>query len=270
MEVGYMNSSIFFLTEQQLSQETSNDPSKVDEINSGVLCDSVFSGQLTNVFRENDKFGSIIPIQPVTGSTEFSKCVFPLEPKPNPIAVTSLQKADEASDNNLISKPDALPISCEGTYSNPLDSSPKLMISSTEKHIEPSLRLVKSDDQASKQLENPHEKEMAVAHSEIILKGLNLWKAGKNPYSPDETELVRKIALLFSTAYHISLPDDEVLVLTSSDFSSVISIVKKLVKKIGVSELGAMVLLAVAVNDDVQLKRRGTKVSLISLSTTQM
>jgi hypothetical protein len=85
------------------------------------------------------------------------------------------------------------------------------------------------------------------------------WREDVNYYTPEETELLRKTALLIADTCHVSLPGDDILVLTTDNFPTIISIIKKIARKVGLGELGAMVLLAIAVRDTYVLKKAGYK-----------
>jgi hypothetical protein len=258
-----MNSSIFQMTKHQHSQEIPNDLSEVDKINNEAMDYSNSIEQFSNVFDENNGFGSMVPFQPVTDSVGLSKCVLPIELQPNTKTVTEAQKGNGIIDSNPILKPVAVPAESKGTFSDTLDSPSEKVASILKKQsIKPWLMPVKSEDQGAKRLDNPHGEALEETRKEIFLKGLNLWKIGKNPYSPEETELLLKMASLVSSVNHLSLPEKEILVLTSNDFSSVISVIKKLGKKVGLAELGVMVLITIAVDDNIQLRKSGYRSEL--------
>jgi len=238
-----MESTILQIAEKQLSQEISSDSSQAELSNKDVPV-SESTGDFTNVFSERVRYG----------------CVLPVELQPDPKVVTELQRVNKVCEGNLIIKSVALPAICECTHFSPKDPSPELTISTiSTQEFKPLVMSIKLDDRTPKRLENPHEKELAEARLDLIFKSLNLWTIDKNPYSPEETELVKKIALLFSNAYHLSMQDEDLLVLTTNDFSSVVSVIKKLAKKVGLAELGAMVLLAIAVSDAYFLHKSGYK-----------
>jgi hypothetical protein len=187
-----------------------------------------------------------------------TKCALPVEIQANPKAVAELQQPNKVNDCNLAFNSVALPAICEDPHSKIFASSSEKMISSNRtKCFEPSVMSIVSNSATSKKLKNPYKEKIEKARSEIFLKGLSLWKTGENFYSPEETELLTKISQLFSTAYHISMPEEDLLVLTSNDYTSVVSIIKKLARKVGLAELGTMILLAIAVDDNFYLKKAG-------------
>jgi hypothetical protein len=112
---------------------------------------------------------------------------------------------------------------------------------------------------SSKRLKNPYGKEIEGARNDFLLRGLNRYKLGEKPNSPEEAKIINNLAQLISKANHLSLPEEEIIALTTSDFNSVVSVIKKLANKVGLAELGAMVLLAIAVDDLYFLQKKGYK-----------
>jgi hypothetical protein len=198
------------------------------------------------------------------------KSVLPDGLQPNR-AVTELQHevqgfstTDDVSsiqdNNDVVLQLENLPLPMPDNL--PLYPKPKLDTVSSEHEVKPisaSLKFGFPSEQPMFILKKPNPIDLVEEFKELYRWNKNKWRPDVNPYSPEETEIIRKTALLIADTCHISLPGDEVLVLTTDNFPTIVSVIKKLVGKVGLGELGAMVLLAIAVNDSYGLKKMGYK-----------
>jgi hypothetical protein len=93
--------------------------------------------------------------------------------------------------------------------------------------------VVPSELQVSDKLENPLGKQIEQARLEVMAKGLDLWTIGKESYSPEGMKILSNLAQVIAKANHVLLPDEEILVLTTSDFNSVVAVIKRLAREEG-------------------------------------
>jgi hypothetical protein len=187
----------------------------------------------------------------------YQKFALPVELRGDPKLAVSKSMEDTASVLNLSFIPSA-DVSCEANELCavlPFQAEPV----SVEHSVNQFIHLEVDQASASKRLKNPFGKEIGGARNDFLLRGLDLYKLGEKPNSPEETKILNNLANLISKANHLSLPDEEMLALTTSDFNSVVSVIKKLARKVGLAELGAMVLLAIAVDDTYFLHKNGYK-----------
>ncbi|MDR2815158.1 MAG: hypothetical protein LBB62_00415, partial [Proteiniphilum sp.] len=82
----------------------------------------------------------------------------------------------------------------------------------------------------------------------LICKDLARWSFGQNPYTPEQTSLLKTIADIFSDAWHISLPDDKLFILTSYDYSTLVTVIRSLRKRVGLAELAVAILIALIID----------------------
>jgi hypothetical protein len=99
----------------------------------------------------------------------------------------------------------------------------------------------------SNRLPNLKAKNYHSANINLIMKQIAGWSITGNPYTPEEMSLLKKIANIFSDAWHTSLPTDEALVLTSYNFSTIVTVIRSLRKKVGLAELAVAILIALVI-----------------------
>ena len=84
------------------------------------------------------------------------------------------------------------------------------------------------------------------------------WSVYNNPYTPEQMIFVHAIAQTFNEIFRTSLSSNESLVLTTFDFKSVLAMIKRLKRKVGLAELSVMILLSLIVSKKLY-KEQGCK-----------
>jgi hypothetical protein len=96
-------------------------------------------------------------------------------------------------------------------------------------------------------LPNPKAENYHIAIINLVHYHLGRWSIDKNPYSPEETDILQKIAQIMSDAWHISLPVDKAPTLTTVDFPTIVTVIRSLRKKVGLAELAVAILIALVI-----------------------
>jgi hypothetical protein len=97
-------------------------------------------------------------------------------------------------------------------------------------------------------LPDPNAEVYVKAERILIYNDLYRWTTDGSPYSPEQTADLKEIARVLDIVWRTSLPIDEVMVLTTRDFHSIVAVIRNLRKKVGLAELATATLLAIVVN----------------------
>jgi hypothetical protein len=100
-----------------------------------------------------------------------------------------------------------------------------------------------SANQSPDRLPNPNGADYHNAMLTLFKQGLGRWSK-ENPYSPEETAILDEINRISSRVLHISLSQEDAYAITTHDCNTIIAVISRLRKKVGITELAVMMLIA--------------------------
>ncbi|GHT84322.1 hypothetical protein FACS1894137_07220 [Spirochaetia bacterium] len=98
-------------------------------------------------------------------------------------------------------------------------------------------------NQPQDRLPNPNADDYNTAMFNLVTQGLGRWSR-ETPYSPEKTILLDEINRFFSKVLHFSLPQEDAYAITTYDCDTIIAVIRRLRKKVGITELAVMMLIA--------------------------
>jgi len=104
-------------------------------------------------------------------------------------------------------------------------------------------------------LPNPKGEQYSLAFSALMRQDLHHWTLDGNPYSPEQTAILDTIAQVWNDSWHTRLRPDLAKVLTTWDFQTIVTTIRRLRAKVGFAELAVMILLGLIVKNKLYKKQ---------------